>query len=290
MSVDLNAIVTQRVELTPELVVVRIVPDGWDLAHFEPGQFAVLGLPEASAKVIRDDHKIGFVIQEYDPSDADPSASPNGKPNKPDKMIKRAYSIASSSEAQDYLEFYIVLVTSGQLTPRLFALRPGDRVYLAPKFSGLFTLEEVPEHRNIILISTGTGLAPYMSMLRSQLVCQSPQRFAVLHGARHSSDLGYHDELSTLAHHCPNMSYLPTISRPKDEISAWHGEVGYIQDLWRRRVLQKDWGFDPSPENAHIFLCGTPGMIDEMTVELTNVDFKVHSRKNPGNLHIERYW
>ncbi len=284
MPAELNAIVTQRIELTPELVVIRVVPDGWDLKSFEAGQFAVLGLPVSALRQIPQGSQSANEISHDSAGD---TVSSNGKL---DKLIKRAYSIASSSQEQSYLEFYIALVSSGELTPRLFALQPGDQIFLSPKFSGLFTLAEVPPDRNIVLISTGTGLAPYISMLRSQLHCDGPQKIAVLHGARHSADLGYYGELRTLDHHCSNMDYIPIISRPKDEIASWNGQVGYIQDLWSKKILQDKWGGEPSPVNAHIFLCGTPGMIDEMTDTLEQIGFVVHSRRNPGNLHVERYW
>ncbi len=179
MANDLNAIVVQNIEVSPGLEILRVVPDGWEFPDFTPGQFAVLGLPGSAPR-----------CRVCDPED---------EVRDPQKLIKRAYSIASSSVTKEFLELYIVLVPSGSLTPRLFNLTAGDHVWLSPKFSGLFTLEDVPEDKHIVLVSTGTGLAPYMSMLRTQLVCGGPRRSAVLHGARHSWDLGYRSELMT---HC----------------------------------------------------------------------------------------
>ena len=89
-------------------------------------------------------------------------------------MIRRAYSIASSSVERRYVEFYLTLITSGQLTPRLFALRHGSRLFLGPKGSGVFTLDRVLPGKAVVLIATGTGLAPYVSMLRTILVSESP--------------------------------------------------------------------------------------------------------------------
>lgn len=117
-------------------------------------------------------------------------------------------------------------------------------------------------------LATGTGLAPYMSMLRTQLTCGTPTHFGVLHGARHSWDLGYRSELMTLRQLCSNFSYLPTISRPQSEAVEWNGHSGYLQDLWRSRALADEWGFEPSPETTDIFICGNPAMVDGMVAIL----------------------
>lgn len=265
-----NAIVTQRIDVSSGLMILRVAPDGWRLPEFSTGQFAVLGLPMTARRfVFRDDY--------------DAMRSSNG-------MIKRAYSIASSSVNCEYLEFYIVLMRSGALTPRLFALLKGDRLWVRPKFSGLFTIDDVPEEQHIVLAATGTGLAPYMSMLRTHLVCGGKRHFAVLHGARHSWDLGYRSELETLDRMCPNFSYIPSISRPQEEAVPWRGETGYIQDLWNRKPLKEAWGFHPGPEAAAVFLCGNPEMAESMVGLLGKEGFQEHTRQRPGSIHIERYW
>ncbi len=266
---ELNAIVSQRIEVSPDLIILRIVPEGWDLPDFSAGQFAVLGLPESARRT-------AF-------ADREPETDS-------DKPIKRAYSIASSSRNKEYIEFYITLVRSGKLTPRLFALKSGDRVFLGKKITGMFTLDMIEGEPNILLIGTGTGLAPYMSMLRTHLVCGGPRRFGILHGARHSWDLGYRSELITLKHMCSNVTYLPIISRPKDEVTPWGGMVGYVQDAWESDELRESWGGEPSPENTHVFLCGGPAMVDDMCSRLEAVGFVEHTKKNPGHIHVERYW
>ncbi len=266
----LNATVMQIVEVSPGLAIFRVVPDEWTFDDFQAGQFGVLGLPGNA-------DRCAVCDSEDEPAD-------------PEKIIKRAYSIASSSVTREFIEFYIVLVPSGRLTPRLFALKPGERVWLGPKIRGMFTLEDTPEDRHVVLVSTGTGLAPYMSMLRSQLTCGSRRRFAVLHGARHSWDLGYRSELMTLARMCPNFTYIPTISRPDEEPVPWAGESGYIQDLWQRDPLKEGWGFSPTPEGTHVFLCGNPSMVETMVEVLGESGFREHKRREPGQIHVERYW
>ncbi len=267
---ELNAVVTHRIEAASGLLILRVAPEGWTLPPFVPGQFAVLGLPARAPR--------------------DPLSDPEEPGGDPDRMIRRAYSIASSSLERQYLEFFVNLVRSGEFTPRLFALRPGDRIWLGPKLTGMFTLRDVPPDRHVALVGTGTGLAPYMSMLRTELECGGARRAAVLLGARHSWDLAYSAELYTMARLCGNFAYLPIVSRPKDEPVPWGGEVGYVQRLWTEGLLARAWGFRPTPADTHVFLCGNPGMVDEMTRTLEAEGFRTHESKRPGELHVEKYW
>jgi ferredoxin--NADP+ reductase len=267
---NLNAIVTQKTEVAPGLMILRVSPKDWVLPGFIPGQFAVLGLPGSAPR--------------------SPEAEPEPVPSDPQKLIRRAYSISSASQNREHLEFYISLVRSGALTPRLFALKIGDGVWLSPKVSGMFTLKDVPAGQNIVLIATGTGLAPYISMLRTHLDANAQQRFAVLHGAYHSWDLGYRTELFTMQRLCPNFAYLPIISDPTGEVAPWKGPSGYVQDLWKNGAINRAWGFHPNPSKTHVFLCGHPGMIEDVTAMLITEGFAEHSAKSPGQIHTEKYW
>jgi ferredoxin--NADP+ reductase len=154
----------------------------------------------------------------------------------------------------------------------------------------MFTLRDVPGERDVVLVATGTGLAPYMSMLRTELECGGPRRFAVLAGARHSWDLAYQAELVTMARLCPNFTYLPQISRPREELVPWGGAVGHVQELWTAGALARAWGGHPSPERTHVFLCGNPAMIEDMTRVLEAEGFRLHAPRAPGQIHVERYW
>lgn len=268
--VEFNAVVTQRMEVAPGLMVMNVAPVGWELPDFEAGQYAVIGLP-GSAPRCRD-------------------AEAEDTPAEPDKLIKRAYSIASRSQAKQYLEFYIALVRSGALTPRLTLLNPGDRLWLGRKITGMFTLDSVPPECHVIMFATGTGLAPYVSMMRSALAEQPARRFAVVHGARHSWELGYREEMITLHRFCREFEYIPIVSRPKEEPIPWGGLAGHCQDVWTRHVIDEVWGFSPIPETTHIFLCGNPAMIRDVIELLAADGFREHSRKSPGQIHTEKYW
>lgn len=266
-----NAVVTQKVEVAPGLIILRVAPEGWKLPPFKPGQFAVVGLPGSAPRHPR-----------ADPEDPAPA--------RPDALIRRAYSIASSSKENEYLELYVNMVRSGSLTPRLFALEIGDRVWLGPKLTGLFTFDRIPAGANVVMVATGTGLAPYMSMLRTYLDAHGDRLMAVLHGARHSWDLGYLGELVTMQRLRSNFHYIGVLSRPDEEPVGWSGETGRIQDAWRRGVVARAWGFSPTPANAHVLLCGNPDMIENMVAVLGGEGFREHTREQPGEIHVERYW
>ena len=271
MATELNAIVTHRIEVASGLIILRVAPDGWELPAWKSGQFGILGLPGTAART-----KLSDPLQED-------SLNPN-------KIIRRAYSIASSPDETAYLEFYITLVQSGQLTPRLFALKPGDRVFMGTKISGMFTLKDVPTGNNLILVATGTGLAPYMSMLRSDIETRLDHHTVVLLGARHSWDLGYRGELIAMQRYCRTFHYIPVISEPEEELVKWSGESGFVQDLWNGGLVETAMGVKPSPENTHVLLCGNPGMIEGMMNLLGKNGFCEHTRKEPGQIHVEKDW
>ena len=231
-----NATVVGREEIHSELIVLRVRPDG-DLFEFKPGQFGVLGLLGNAPRL--------------------PEATPEEPASEPDKMIRRAYSIASASVERRYAEFYITLITSGGLTPRLYASKThGSRVFLGPKASGMFTIDRVAPDKAVVLIATGTGLAPYVSMLRTILMKETERKFVVLHGARYSWDLGYRGELETLARLRPNFTYIPSITRP-DEDPHFLGRTGRIQTILEQGAVEKDSGVALDPAHADVFLAAT---------------------------------
>jgi ferredoxin--NADP+ reductase len=263
-----NATITGREEINPQLIILRVQPDA-ELFAFAPGQFGVLGLLAGEPRV-----------PEADAEEAAPD---------PGKLIRRAYSIASSSVERRYLEFYLTLVTSGELTPRLFALRHGSRVFLSPKASGLFTLDRVAPGKAVLLIATGTGLAPYVSMLRTMLIHDAERKFVVLHGARCSWDLGYRAELESLARVRPNFTYIPSITRPEQD-PHFRGQTGRIQNLVKQGVIEAASGLSIEPAVMDVFLCGNPDMITQVKELLQARGFVADHGKESGTIHVEEYW
>jgi ferredoxin/flavodoxin---NADP+ reductase len=263
-----NAVLVGREEINAQLRILRIQPDS-PLFDFKPGQFAVVGLLGREPRV--------------------PEADDEDPPALPGKMLRRAYSIASSSVERHYVEFYVNLVTSGSFTPRLFAVPYGGRLFLGPKATGLFTLDRVPPDRAVVLIATGTGLAPYMSMLRTMLVQETQRPFVVLHGARYSWDLGYRGELESLARIRSNFTYIPSITRPHED-PHFRGHTGRIQTLIEKGIIETLSGVPLEPARADVFLCGNPEMIDSVKEILLPRGFTPDRGKEAGTIHIEEYW
>lgn len=263
-----NATVIQRIDVNPTLMIVRVKPDG-PLFSFEPGQYTVLGLLGSVSRV--------------DFSEPDEEAVP------PDKLVCRAFSISSSSKQGEYVEFYVSLVRSGKLTPRLFQLEEGDRVWLGPKATGQFTLNDVSPDHDLLMVSTGTGLAPYISMIRSAHTCGKGQRFIVIHGACYSWDLGYRSELEALDHGCGTFLYIPTVTGTEKDRS-WTGHVGRVHTVLEDGTLAARMGGNPDPTKLSVFLSGARGMVEDMQERFEAIGFTLHSKKRRGNIHVERYW
>lgn len=265
-----NATLIERTDLTEQSLIFRIQPDD-SLFEFQAGQYTAIGLSASSPKCV-----------DTDPDEDDAN-------NKRNKRIIRAYSIASSPKVHEYLELYITLVRSGALTPRLWMLQPGDRLWLSPRARGQFTLEGVASECNVVLIGTGTGLAPYISMIHDYHRCNIGRKFVVVHGSRYEQELGYRDELEALHRDCSTMVYVPTVSRPENG-TRWTGHVGRIQSVLQNGAIEDALGDSISPDSTHVFVSGNPEMVEDLEHLFIERGFNLHSSRTPGTLHIERYW
>lgn len=264
-----NATVVAKVAFTSDLFILKVRPDKAP-PEFISGQYVLLGL---SSNIPRRE-----------------GSEPEFKESKPDRMILRAYSIASSGLEPDLLEFYISVVGNGSLTPRLAKLGPGDRLMVGDKIRGFFTLDTIPkEHKTVVLAATGTGLAPYVSMMRRHAVIPYPFRFILLHGAPKSWELGYLDELRLLSRYLPRVHYIPSITRTKED-PWWKGETGRITQYFQSQFLKDRLEVDFDPAQTSVFLCGNPAMIHEVGNILEPRGYTAYSTQNPGSLHTEEYW
>jgi ferredoxin/flavodoxin---NADP+ reductase len=264
-----NATVEEIDGLTPDLFILKVRPDA-PVAPFTSGQYVLLGL---SSNIPRR-----------------PGCEPEFKEQKPDRLILRAYSIASAGHETGLLEFYVSVVSNGSLTPRLVQAKPGDRLHLGEKIRGHFTLDQVPRDREwVVLAATGTGLAPYVSMMRSEHVTPSPFRFVLLQGAPTGKDHGYVSELTAHAAALPNLTYIPSITRPHLD-PDWKGDTGRITRYFDTDILRERLGVEFNPERTSVFLCGNPAMIEDVKKVLEPKGYTAHSPSSPGSLHIEEYW
>ncbi|MEX0652779.1 MAG: ferredoxin--NADP reductase [Phycisphaeraceae bacterium] len=269
----LNATLVSREDINEELAIFRVRPDSGEVPAFEPGQYTTLGLaltPEEADEVM-------------------PTRS--GKPHAKPKLLVRAYSIASPPKQRAYLEFFLVVVPDGALTPRLWKLREGDRLFMGPKITGKFTLDDIPPGKDLIMIATGTGLAPFLSMLHQYRHTNRWRRFVVIHGTRLAADLGYRAELERIAAEDPSVYYIPTVTREPNN-SNWQGLRGRIHiALEPARYTEITEGGEITPEQCHVFLCGNPAMIEQVTAELGERGFVTKDRDHPeGTIHFESYW
>jgi ferredoxin/flavodoxin---NADP+ reductase len=237
--------VTYRKDISSDLWMVRIRPEA--PLPFRPGQYATLGIER------------------------------DGKP------LERAYSIVSSP-LEEELEFFFELVTFGELTPPLFDLHVGDSLLMRRQAKGLFTLDMKSGHTNHFLVSTVTGVAPYVSMART-LVRESEQgqppsaRLFLLHAGSRSWEFAYRDELEALAEKYDWLHYVPTASRPWEDPS-WQGEVGRAEDVLRKYL--DSYGLSAS--DTTVYLCGHPQMIENSKGILQRCGFSKESVRE------ELYW
>jgi ferredoxin--NADP+ reductase len=201
------------------------------------------------------------------------------------ELKRRSYSIASAPGAP--LEFYLKEVPAGALTPQLTRLEAGARVLVERKPQGFFTLGYVPHCRELWLVATGTGLGPFISMLRSTEVWQRFERVSVVHGVRHVEHLSYADELAALGvTHRGRLSYTPIVS------GGSHGAAlpGRVTTAFADGSLEDRAGLKLDPDKSHLLLCGNPDMILELTAALGQRGLRKHRVRTPGHITAEKYW
>jgi ferredoxin/flavodoxin---NADP+ reductase len=198
--------------------------------------------------------------------------------------LHRPYSVASPHG--DLLEFFIVMVETGQLTPRLWNMNVGDPIDVSEKAAGSFTLDHAPLASTLWLIGTGTGLAPYIAMLRTAEVWDRYKKIVVVHGVRHNRDLAYQEEFEQYKQTAADrFTYLPIVSR--EECPA--GLSGRITTCIENGSLENKAGEKFSKDCA-IMLCGNPDMLNDCEALLATREITKHKSKAPGQIVIERYW
>jgi ferredoxin--NADP+ reductase len=296
-----NATVTRFTKVHGDLLIMRVRPDK-PLQPHKPGQYTALGL--------------GYWEPRFPGSKEE-----NLQPADWMKLARRSYSISSSilddqgnllePGKTDWLEFYIVLVReSGKLlppvlTPRLFLLQEGDRLFMSEKITGHFTLDPVQPDDTVLFLSTGTGEAPHNYMLWELLCRGHGGRILSACCVRYRKDLGYLAVHTELMRRHANYTYLPLTTR---EVESKNHKV-YIQDLITSGQLEEHLGQALDPRRTHFFLCGNPKMIGVPEkeyatgarvypqptgvieiLEKRGFQTDVPSQKMKGNLHYEEYW
>lgn len=201
-------------------------------------------------------------------------------------MIGRPYSFVNPPHVQPH-EFYFIVVPGGPLTLRLAALATGDAVWLAPRANGFFSIGELPEAEVLWCLSTGTGIGPFLSMLRTDEAWTRFPRIVLVHGVRHAEELSFQHEIAGIAHgHQGAFTYVPMVSR-----EAHPGAMaGRIPVAIAEGQLEARVGVPMSPENSHVMLCGNPAMVDDVQRVLAVRGMRRHRRREPGHVTVETYW
>lgn len=269
---EYNATLIERVDMTSALASFKIRPDEpyeGDDPFFVPGQYVTIGL--------------------------------NNEENPDLGSVRRPMSIASAPEERAVFELYIRYVkypeSDNPLTHLLWKAKEGDRIYLKNKAVGRFTLDHTvgaDDERHKICVAAGTGLAPFVSMVRSDHLRLGPQgdlsKWVVLHGASYPSDLGYREELE--GYRDAGIHYFMTVSRPH-RAPEWPGDTGRVEDYFLpEKLVQLEERLDIpagnlNPNNAVIFICGLTGTIGRTIERLVERGFVPENKKLRRALEVE---
>ncbi|HVW24738.1 MAG TPA: ferredoxin--NADP reductase [Polyangiaceae bacterium] len=206
------------------------------------------------------------------------------------RPLLRAYSLASAHYA-DHLEFYSIKVPDGPLTSRLSRIEPGDRVLVGRKPTGTLVLGNLSAGKRLYLLGTGTGLAPFMSIIRDPEVYERFDHVVVVHGVRTTSELGYS---SYIRGELPRdelvgddarrkLLYYPTVTREAFE------RRGRITHLIESGKLEADLGLPAlDPRDDRVMICGSPAMLRDTVNILEQRGFSEGSNREPGDYVVER--
>ena len=206
------------------------------------------------------------------------------------KPLLRAYSIASANYEEE-MEFFSIKVADGPLTKHLQKLEVGDDILVGTKPVGTLVSDNLLPGKNLYLLSTGTGLAPFMSIIKDYEIYEQFDNVILTHGVRWKSELAYEDYITN---ELPQneyfgdqirekLIYYPTVTREESR------NQGRLTDKILNGTLTQDIGLDDlNPENDRFMLCGSPAMLDEMTGILDSLGFKESRAGEVGHYVIER--
>jgi len=185
------------------------------------------------------------------------------------------------------LEFYYNVVEAGPLSPRLARLQAGDALEVAPNPAGFLVLREVPEAENLWLLATGTGLGPFLSILRTEATWERFRRVTLVHATRLQADQAYRELIESLARERgERFAFVPFVSRE----AAPGALAGRVPEAIRDGRLERAAQTELSAARSHAMLCGNPEMVKDVTAALESRDMRKHRRRAPGHITVETYW
>lgn len=215
-----------------------------------------------------------------------------GLPGESTKPLLRAYSVASPSYAEE-IEFLSIKVENGPLTSHLQKIKAGDEIYLGRKPTGTLVADTLTPGKRLFLLATGTGLAPFLSIIRDPDIYERFEKIILVHSVRQVSDLAYYDDLINQIADDPlvaeeaarQFTYVPTVTRETFERTSRINKLIEDGSLFNERIgLPKKL----DPENDRLMLCGSMDMIKDFEKMLRDMGFEEGSNKAPGDFVIER--
>lgn len=202
------------------------------------------------------------------------------------EMVARPYSFVNAPDNPLH-EFYFVTVPDGPLTRRMVQLRPGDTLYIAPRGAGFFVLDELPDADTLWLLSTGTALGPFLSILSTPDVWQRYRNVVLVHAVRTAEELTYQDRIQfLLGQHPQQLQYIPFVSREATGFAIQDRVPAAIAD----RRLQERAGFEFDAATSQVMICGNPAMVRDTLQVLEAHGLKKNKRREPGQITTEQYW
>ncbi|MBK4764877.1 MAG: ferredoxin--NADP(+) reductase [Pantoea sp. Brub] len=202
--------------------------------------------------------------------------------------VQRAYSFVNAPN-DEILEFYIVLVPDGKLSPRLHKLHFGEQIMIHKQSFGCFTIQAIPKKCKVLwMFATGTAIGPYLSILQYQKNLERFEKIVLIHAVRYSTDLSFLPLMNQLKKQYNGQLYIQTIvSREKNNISL----IGRIPELIINKKLEKQIKLDIDPEYSHVMLCGNPQMVRDTQQLLKETrNMKRNLTNKPGHITMENYW
>jgi ferredoxin--NADP+ reductase len=202
-----------------------------------------------------------------------------------DDVLARPYSLVNAPEEQ-YLEVYFNIVEEGPLSPRLFDLQAGDEVLVSDRPSGFLTVSEVPATRDLWLVATGTGIGPFLAMLKSDAVWQKFEKVILCYSVSYAGELAYRALIDSISERRgEQFRFVPIVTRESIEGTLGHRLPTVMQD----GSLEAFAGVQINGDYSHVMMCGSSDMITDVSAALVARGMQKHRRRDPGHFTTEKY-
>jgi len=203
------------------------------------------------------------------------------------ERVQRAYSYVNAPK-DDLLEFYLVTVPDGKLSPHLQALQPGEQVMVTKDAAGFFVLDEVPECKTLWMLATGTAIGPYLSMLQQGEGLDRFENIVLVHAARYAADLSFLPMMQQLQQRYHGKLHIQTVVSREAIPGSLTGRVPALID---NGELERATGLTLDADSSHVMLCGNPQMVRDTQQLLKETrEMRKHLKRKPGHITSEHYW